>query len=86
MHSKQSAGEEHVTKWKWIGLVSYGGLKVIEGSFAIQWCGAEVGRSVTIKIGYHYVYPTRLFTVNQGIPKLLLQLESRSEQMPIEGS
>ena len=51
--------------------------------------GAEVcrsGQKCNLTIGYHSVYPTRLFTVNLKIPKLLLQLESRSEQMPIEGS
>ena len=42
------------------------------------WSGTGIYQSATITIGYHFVYPTRLFTVNQGIPKLLLQLESRS--------
>jgi hypothetical protein len=36
MHSKQSAGEERVPKWKWIGLVSDGGLEVIERTFEIK--------------------------------------------------
>jgi hypothetical protein len=42
MHSKQSADEERVPKWKWIGLVSYRGLKVIEKTFVIQCCGSSI--------------------------------------------